>query len=102
MLNRQKINDFLVDNTNEDDSDSQNVCPFLQNKSGQEKYLQYTLNSINPFLLSLLMLSVGSRHKLLHISWYKNMKPFRTNLKFVIKIFLLLTILIYIYIHIYI
>ena len=31
---------------------------------------------------------VGSQYNLLRMSWYKNMKPFRKNLKFVIKKYL--------------
>ena len=52
------------------------------------KYFQQTLNSINAFLLLLVMSYVGSRFKLLRISWYIIMKLFRTNLKLVIKKYL--------------
>ena len=52
------------------------------------KYLQQTLNSMNAFLLSLLMSYVGSWFKLLRISWYRSIKPFQTNLKLVIKKYL--------------
>ena len=44
-----------------------------------------TLHSINTFILLLVMSYVGSRVKLLMMSWYKTIKPFTTRLKFVIK-----------------
>ena len=45
-------------------------------EDGQMKYLQRTLNLMNAFLLSLLMSYVGSRFKLLRMSWYRSMKQF--------------------------
>ena len=57
-------------------------------EDSQMKYFQQTLNSINAFLLLLVMSYVGSRFKLLRISWYIIMKLFRTNLKLVIKKYL--------------
>ena len=50
--------------------------------------MQQNLNSINDFLMSLVMSYVGSWFKLLRISWYRIMKPFVTNLKLVINKYL--------------
>ena len=55
---------------------------------GKYKYLQQTLNSINAFLLSQVISYVVSNFKLLRMSWYKIMKPFRENLKLVINKYL--------------
>ena len=38
------------------------------------------LNSMNPFLLSLAIYFVGSQFKLLKMSWYKCMTPFRDKI----------------------
>ena len=65
--------------------ESENENPPCHSESRLHKYLQQTLNSINEFLLSLVMSYVGYCFKLLRMSWYKMMKPFRTNLKLVIK-----------------
>ena len=53
--------------------------------AGKNKYLQQTLKSNYDFLLLLVMSYVGSRFKLLRISWYRSMKPFRKNIKLVLK-----------------
>ena len=47
-----------------------------------------TLESINALIISLVMSYVGFHFKLLQMSWYKSMKPFRMNLKLVMKIYL--------------
>ena len=39
------------------------------------------LKSMNPFILSLVIYFVGSRLRILRISWYKCMTPFRDNLR---------------------
>ena len=64
---------------------SQDENPHLHSEARKIKYLQQTLNSINAFSMSLVMSNVGSRFKLLRMSWYRSMKTFRTNLKLVVK-----------------
>ena len=49
---------------------------------------QKNLKSMNDFLLLLVMSYVVSQLKLLSMSWYRNMKPFLTNLKLVIEKYL--------------
>ena len=43
------------------------------------------LKSMTPFILSLVIPFVGFKFKILRISWYKCMKPFRYNLQFLKK-----------------
>ena len=57
-------------------------------ESGQIEYLQQTFNSMNSFITSLVMSYVVLRLILLRMSWYKIIKPFRRNLKLVIKKYL--------------
>ena len=52
------------------------------------KYLKQTLNSIDELLMSLVMSYVGSKFKVLSISWYISMKQFLTNMKLVINKYL--------------
>ena len=79
------IDDFLVENHVETHYDYDDENPPRHSKAGQPKYLQQTLISIIAFLLFLVMLYVGLGIKLLRLSWYKSMKPFRTNLKLVME-----------------
>ena len=65
--------------------ESENEEPPHHSEFRQIKYLQQTLNSMNGFILSLLMSYVGSRFKLLRMHWCRSTKPFITNLKLVIK-----------------
>ena len=51
----------------------------------QFKYLNLTLNSINLFLLLLVISFLRSQFKTLRMSWYKIMKPFRDILELVIN-----------------
>ena len=86
MLEIQKnIEDFLVWNIIENHYESEDENPPHHSETGKIKYLQKTLNSMNDFLLLILMSYVGSCFKLLRMHWYRSMKPFRTNLKLVIK-----------------
>ena len=55
---------------------------------GQYKYLKFTLNSMDPFLLLLVIYCLGSPFKILKTSWYTSMKPFWDNLDRVIKKYL--------------
>ena len=57
-------------------------------EDGQFKYLKHNLNSMNEFNLSFMMSFLGSRFKILKMSWYTSMKPFQTNLEIVIKKYL--------------
>ena len=52
---------------------------------GQKNDLNLTLNSMNIFLLSLVISCVGSRFKILRMYWYKCMKTFRDSLELVIN-----------------
>ena len=81
----RKIDNVLIDNINKEYSDFQDEFPLYLINNGQANSLKYTLSSIDPFLMLLVMLFVGSFSKLSWISWYKNMKPFRSNLKLVIN-----------------
>ena len=65
--------------------DSKDENPHRHSDVGQMKYLQQTLNSMNAFLLLLVMSYVVSHFKLLRMPWYRSMKPFRTNLQIFIK-----------------
>ena len=57
-------------------------------EDGQFKYLRHTLNWIIDFLLSLVMSFVGSRLKILRMSWYTIIIIFWTNLELIIKKYL--------------
>ena len=46
------------------------------------------LKSMTPFILSLVIPFVGFKFKILRISWYKCMKPFRYNLQLIINKYL--------------
>ena len=81
----KKIEEFLVENIMENHYEYEDKKPPHHSEAGQIIYLQQNLNSINAFLMSLVMSYVGSRFKLLTMSWYKNMIPFRTNFKLFIK-----------------
>ena len=63
--------DVSVDNTNEYDSDYEDELPLYQCEKGKNKYLQYTLSSITPLIIFLVMLFVGSSHKLLRMFLYR-------------------------------
>ena len=67
---------------------SEDENPPKYNEDDQMKYLQQTLKSINDFIMSLVMSYVGSQFKLLRMSWYRIMKPFRNTLKFFIRKYL--------------
>ena len=73
---------------NENDSESGDENPPRHSEYKQPKYLQKHLNSINSFLLSLVVSYVGYRFKLLRMFWYKSMKPLRTKIKLVINKYL--------------
>ena len=75
----QKLDYFLVDNKPEpwDDSEPSAVV----RKNFDHEYF----NLMNLFLVSLVISFVGSRFKLLRMSWYKYMTPFRDHLHLVIK-----------------
>ena len=47
----------------------------------QYKGLKYTLNSINVFLLLLVISFMGSKFEIFGMSLYTSMKPFRDNLE---------------------
>ena len=64
------------------------VKVLLKKSSDGKKQLNLTLNSINVFPISLVITFVGSWYKILRISWYKYMTPFRENLQQVIKNYL--------------
>ena len=57
-------------------------------EDGQFKYLKHTLNSMNAFLLYLVMSFMGSRFQIMRMSCYTRMKPFHTNLELVMKKYL--------------
>ena len=59
MLCRKIFNPFLVDNTNEDNSDYENEYPFIHIKTVQEKDFKYILNSINTFIVILCVFLCG-------------------------------------------
>ena len=63
------------------------VRPRKHSEDGQMKNLVQTLNLMNSFLLLLVMSYMGSRSKILRISWYSSIKLFQTNLKLVIITF---------------
>ena len=56
-------------------SDDEN--PPSHNEAGKPEGLQQTLNSINAFIMLLVISYVGKSFKLSWVSWYKIMKPFR-------------------------
>ena len=62
--------------------------PLLHSESGKIKYLQQKLNKMNALIILLVMSCVGSQLELLRISWYKNIKTFRINMKLVMKKYL--------------
>ena len=57
--------------------------PLKHSEEGQYKYDKKTINSIDAFLLLLLVSYVGYCFKLFKMSWYKMMKKFLTNFKLV-------------------
>ena len=83
-----KIEIVLAEKIREIIYSSEDENPRKYNKNFQMKDLQQALNSVNASLLSLVMSYVGSVFKLLSMYWYRNMKPFRNNLKLVMKKFL--------------
>ena len=82
-VNTKKLDYFLVDNKQEPWYGSK---PSACSKTKQS-YFQY-LNSMTPFLLSLVIYFVGSWFKILRMSWYKFMTPFWDNLQLVINKYL--------------
>ena len=87
MLNIPKNWDCLVENIMETHYEYDDEKSPHHSMNGKSKDLQQKLKSINYFILALVMSYVGSCFKLIRIYWYKNMKPFRTNLKLVWKKF---------------
>ena len=87
MLNIPKKTLF-VEKINEGDSESDDESPLRQSEYVQLKYLQHALNSINAFIMSLVITYMVSHIKLLYMSWYKNIKPFHFKLILVIKKYL--------------
>ena len=59
----KNIDDFLAENIMENYYESDDENPRHHSEAVQPKYLQQTLNSINEFILSLLMSYVGSLFK---------------------------------------
>ena len=82
-VNTKNIEYFMVDNKQEPWYDSK---PSVDGKKQHFNY-QY-LNSMTIFILSLVIYFVGSWFKLLRMSWYKCMKPFRDNLQLAINKYL--------------
>ena len=64
------IDDILVDNTSEDESDYEYEFPLYQCEKGQHIFFKYTLISITPLLLFPVMLFVVSSYKVLRMFWY--------------------------------
>ena len=85
VIDNKPIDDFLVENQNESDSEWDYENQPLQSEDGKTKDLQKSLNSNNNFLLSLVTPHVVHHFNLFWMSWYKSMKPLRPNLKLVIK-----------------
>ena len=81
----KNIEIFLAENIKEIIYSSEDENPRKYSKNVQMKDLQQTLKSMNDSLLSLLMSYVGSVFQLLSMYWYRSMKPFRNNLKLVMK-----------------
>ena len=79
---------FLVDNKTEYFYESE--VKVLQKTSVdiQLKYLKYILNSMNAFILSLVIYFLGSRFRILSMSWHKSKKTFRDNIELVMKKYL--------------
>ena len=68
----KNIEDFLVENITETHYKYADENPHCHSDARQNKYLQQTLNSIDAFILSLLISYVGSCFKLLSMSWYRS------------------------------
>ena len=68
----KNIKAFLVENITETHYKYADENPHCHSDAGQNKYLQQTLNSIDAFILSLLISHVGSCFKLLSMSWYRS------------------------------
>ena len=83
--NINKLEGFRVHNTEEYMYEYDEVRPRKYSEDVQMKYLVQTLNLMNTFILLLVMSYMGSKLKILRISWYSIMKLFQTNLKLVIK-----------------
>ena len=90
----KNIYDFLVGKTIESDSGYENENPPCHSSDRWNKDLKQVCNSVSAFLLSLGMSCAGYSFNMLLMSWYNNIKPFRTNVKlfificvFVIKYF---------------
>ena len=62
--------------------------PRKYSEDGQMKYFKQTFNSMDYFIMSLVVSYVGSWSKSLRVYWYRSIKPFRTNLKLVLKEYL--------------
>ena len=70
------------------DNESDNENPPHHSEDGQPKYLKQNLNSINAFIIALVMSYVVYSYNLLQMYWYKSIKPFQTKLKLVIQKYL--------------
>ena len=64
----------------ESDSEPDNEYPRHHSEEKQIKALHQNLNSINVFLMSLVIAYVGYHFKLLLMYWYKNIRSFWYNL----------------------
>ena len=79
-----KLEDVLVYNKPDFSKSELEKLPKLS-ADNQYKDLKYTLNSMNEFILLLVIYFMESWFKILRMSWYTSMKLFRDNLDLVIK-----------------
>ena len=84
----KKIVNILVDDIKDNDYEYDEEKPRKYSEDEQMKYLVKTLNSMNDFLMLLVMSYVGKQLKILRMYWYSSMKPFQTNLYLVMNKFL--------------
>ena len=79
------MEDCLLENISEYhyESDEEKLPKYIED--GQMKDMKQKLNSMNEFLILLVMSYVVSGLKILRMSSYTSMKPFCTNLELVIK-----------------
>ena len=88
VIDTKKIADFLVGNITKTQYKSKDENPPRHSEARKIKDLQKILWYINEFLMLLIFPYVVSQFKIIRMYLYSNMKPFQTNLKWVIKKYL--------------
>ena len=85
VKDNKNMENVMIENIIETNYEYKDEKPLRHSQYGKIKYLQQTLNSINNFLLLLMMSYVVSHIKLISMYWCESMRPLRTNLRLVMQ-----------------